>query len=207
MKKTYFLFLLAILFLCCQTKNEKHLFYLHGRIVEVQGIHAVSEQFGAYQYEDIINTLKQAGAVLHHEVRTTETDFQDFSIKISNQIDSLIQSGVSPNDITVIGASKGAVMTMNISHLNSNPINYVLLGANNDYIENENQWNLHGRILGIYEKSDNLAGKNYQYWVHASPRAVSFEQIEINTGLGHGFLYQPLEAWLKPAFKWIEETN
>lgn len=180
------------------------MFYLHGRIIEVQGIDAVSEQFGAYQYEDIIDALKQTGATVHNEVRTEGTDFQNFCIKISKQIDNLIQSGVSSNDITVIGASKGAVMTMNISNLNSNPINYVLLAANNDYIENENQWQLHGRVLGIYEKTDVLAGKNYQHWIDASPEAIAFEQLQINTGLGHGFLYRPLEAWLEPTIAWIE---
>lgn len=190
----------------CQSSHpeKKHIFYLHGRIIELQGINAVSEEFGEYKYQAIIDSLAYTGAEIHKEIRTEETGFDYFSRKVSLQIDSLISKGVEPKNITVIGASKGAVMAMNISDMNDNPINYILLGANNDYIERENDWNLHGNVLGIYEKSDSLAGKNYQYWIDKSSRANSFKQLEINTGLGHGFLYSPLKEWLNPAKRWIE---
>ncbi|MFK7972382.1 MAG: hypothetical protein AB8F95_18580 [Bacteroidia bacterium] len=189
----------------CQSEDKatKHIFYLHGRIIEVQGVDAVSEKFGEYHYNDIIDSLKSTGAVIHNEVRTTQTDFQTFCIRTSGEIDRLIAKGVKPEDVTVIGASKGAVMAMNISNMNIHPVNYVLLAANNAYIEREQQWNLHGRILGIYERSDSLAGRPYDHWITVSSNAVEFEQIEINTGLGHGFLYQPLEAWLRPVKKWM----
>ena len=171
----------------------------------MQGMNAVSEEFGAYRYQEIIDSLESTGAEIYNEIRTEETDFDGFSKRVSRQIDSLISKGVNPGDITVIGASKGAVMAMHISDINDNPVNYILLGANNDYIERENDWNLHGNVLGIYEKSDSLAGKNYQYWIDKSDRASQFEQLEINTGLGHGFLYSPLKEWLDPAKKWMRK--
>lgn len=204
MKQAVILFLF---FIGCQSPqpDKKHIFYLHGRIIELQGINAVSEEFGEYKYQEIIDSLEYTGAEIHKEIRTEETNFDDFSKKVSLQIDSLISKGVAPKDITIIGASKGAVIAMNISDMNENPINYILLGANNDYIEREKSgWNLHGNVLGIYEKSDSLAGKNYQYWIDKSSRATRFEQLEINTGLGHGFLYSPLKEWLDPAKRWIK---
>jgi len=182
----------------------KHIFYLHGRIIEIQGINAISEKFGKYEYNKIIDSLKSTGAIVHNELRTEQTDFQAFCKSTSNEIDELIESGVNSTNITVIGASKGGIMAMNISNMNPHPINYILLAANNEQIELQHQWNLHGRILGIYEKSDSVANKNYNHWINESTNAIEFNQIEINTGLGHGFLYRPINEWLEPAKKWIK---
>ncbi len=186
---------------------DKHIFYLHGRIIEIQGINAVSEQFGPYQYSTIVDSLENTGAIVHAEVRSADTDFQQYCEKTSREIDQLVAGGVNPADITIIGASKGAMMAMLISHLNQNPVNYVLLGANSDYLEQTYDWNLRGNILGIYEKSDKIGGKDYQYWIDRSPDAVSFQQLQIDTGLGHGFLYNPIPQWFQPAMTWAESQK
>ena len=186
------------------TRPVKHVFYLHGMIIEVQGVNAVSDVFGPYKYSGIVDSLNAAGYQVHSEVRTAKTDFNAFCQKVSREIDQLILDGVSPRAITVIGASKGAMMAMQISGLNKHPVNYVLLGANSDSTEQRFDWELHGHILGIYEKSDTVAGKDYSYWINRSPEAKEFEQLEINTGLGHGFLYRPIKEWLGPAKEWIE---
>lgn len=207
-KLTGYLLLGTVFFLLLQCSKgnapvEKHIFYLHGRIIEEQGPNAVSEKYGPYAYTAIIDSLKATGAVVHHELRTQETDFYQFAEHTSAQIDSLLAGGVDPRDITLIGASKGAVMTMYIAHSNPAPINYVLLGANNDYIEQEYDWHLHGHILAVYERSDAVAGKNYDHWVANSPEVADFRQLEINTGLDHGFLYRPIDAWWQPAKAWV----
>ncbi len=127
--------------------------------------------------------------------------------KISIEIDDLIAKGVAPSDITVIGASKGGMIAMYISDMNVNKVNYVLLGSSSDYTQKTFDWNLHGNILGIYEKSDTVAGNNYQYWIDKSTNASKFEQLQINTGLGHGFLYTPNKAWLNPAKEWMNQPD
>lgn len=205
------LFKLSVLMVLfsCSPKQEpmKHIFYLHGMIIEIQGIHAVSPQFGPYEYTAIVDSLKATGAEVHAEVRTEATDFFEFGKKISKEIDDLIAKGVDPSDITVIGASKGGMIAMYISDLNTNKINYVLLGSSSDYTRQTFDWNLHGNILGIYEKSDTVAGNSYQYWIDKSTKAVKFEQLQINTGLGHGFLYTPNSAWLDPAREWMNHKD
>ena len=207
MKITFSLALWLSLFLmsCSMARRPTHVFYLHGKIVEEQGVNAYSETFGPYLYQDIIDSLSGDGIVMHNEVRTTKTDFYAFGQKISRQIDSLIREGFKPERITVVGASKGAVLAMYVSHLNTQPINYVLLGANNDYVEKENDWTLHGRILGIYEASDALAGKNYQHWIAKSKATAQYVELQLHTGLGHGFLYRPLPEWLGPARAWMDD--
>ncbi len=184
-------------------KNEKHIFYLHGAIIESQGIEAVSSRYGAYRYTEIIDSLKSTGATVHNVVRTTKTDFFEFCKQTSDQIDSLVNDGVRPEDISVIGASKGGIMTMHISDMNQHPVNYIVLAANSDRLEQSYDLNLHGRILGVYESSDRVAGKHYEYWIEASTNAKEFKHIEINTGLGHGFLYRPIKEWFEPAKAWM----
>jgi hypothetical protein len=176
-------------------------------IVENQGINAVSPEFGPYEYTRIVDSLKATGAKVHAEVRNEQTDFYKFGEKVSKQIDGLIAKGMAPSDITVIGASKGGMIAMYISHINTNKVNYVLLGSSSDYAQKTFNWNLHGNVLGIYEKSDTVAGNNYQYWITKSTNASKFEQLQINTGLGHGFLYTPNKAWMNPTKDWMTHPD
>ncbi len=120
-------------------------------------------------------------------------------------MDSLVEEvKCRPENISITGASKGSVMAMRVSDINQYQINYVLLGANNNYIEENYNWYLKGRILGIYEKSDSLAGKDYQFWIDRSKGAQEFMQLEIDTGLNHGFIYNPINEWIEPTTEWIE---
>ncbi len=186
-----------------KNNNTKHIFYLHGRIVEQQGKNAFSETFGKYELDSIIATLRFENTVVHYEIRKDNVDPKIYALKISKQIDSLITLGIKPTNITVVGASKGAIIASEISDLNTNPINYVLLAGNNEFQEQNNNWKFHGQVLCIYDLTDHIAGKNYDYWKERENYTTKFEQIELKTNLGHGFLYKPLDAWVTPTKKWI----
>jgi hypothetical protein len=206
--KLFILILVAITFSSCNAQlPTKHIFYIHGRIIEQQGKNAVSEQFGKYEFDGIIHSLKVENAIVHSEVRTSNVDVEMYATTISKQIDSLIKSGVKPIDITVIGASKGAIIASTISNLNTNAINYVFLAGNNDYQEMNSDWKFHGQVLCIYDSSDEIAGKNYDYWKNKENFTTKFEQIELKTNLGHGFIYKPLNVWIEPTKKWIFEQR
>lgn len=193
---------------CSRKEMEAHhLFYLHGRIVEEQGPEAVSERYGPYLYHAILDSLDRPGVLLHAELRTTDTDFHAFSEGIAQQIDSLIATGVAPEHITVVGASKGGVMGMYISHLSPHPINYVLLGANTSYIQQTFNWNFHGRVLGISDASDTLANVSYDHWRWAADPQAVIEEMMLTTGLGHGFLFRPLPEWLGPLRAWVNQET
>lgn len=197
---------IIFLFVGCKTniKNQKkHIYYLHGRIIEIQGKNAVSEEFGKYEFDNIINALKVDNSEVIAEVRKGNVDYLEYANKVSTQIDSLINSGVKPKNITIIGASKGAIIASNISNINSNPINYVFLGGNNDYQEEHNDWKFHGQVLCIYDDSDKIAGKSYDYWKNKSNFTTKFEQVKIGKNLDHGFLYKPYKEWIEPTKKWI----
>ena len=206
--KTLTILLISIFVHSCVLKyneqdKEKHIFYIHGRIIEIHGRNAYSEDFGKYEFDSIVSAIKVEKSVVQYEIRNENVDPKEYAIHVSKQIDSLIKNGVKPIDITIVGASKGAIIASNISSFNTNPINYVLLAGNNEYQETNNDWKFHGQVLCIYDLSDGIAGKNYSYWKNRENFTTKFEQLEIQTNLGHGFLYKPLSVWTEPAKKWI----
>lgn len=186
------------------TQNEnKYIYYLHGRIIEIQGKNAISEEYGKYEFDSIVNVFKDSNSIVIAEVRTENVDYLQYANKVSKEIDSLVKLGIKSKNITVIGASKGAIIASNISNINSNPINYVFLAGNNNYQEEHNDWKFHGQVLCFYDDSDNIAGKNYDYWKNKPNYTTKFEQIKIDKKLGHGFLYKPYKEWVEPTKKWI----
>ncbi|MEZ4838010.1 MAG: hypothetical protein R2782_02550 [Flavobacterium sp.] len=207
MKKYIFVLgLLISLIMACGIgvqNNKKYIYYLHGRIIEIQGKNAISEEYGKYEFDSIVKAFSAPDHVVIAEVRTENVDYIDYANKISKEIDSLITTGVQPTDITIIGASKGAIIASHISNKNLNPVNYVLLAGNNEYQEQNNDWKFHGQVLCIYDLSDSIAGKNYNYWENKENHTNKFEQIELKTHLGHGFLYKPIKDWIEPTKKWI----
>ena len=206
--KILFYSTLLILTIGCQCAfAQVHIYYLHGRINEEQGRNAVSEKFGKFELDEILKQLNVNNSVIHCEIRTKDTDVKIYATKISREIDSLINSGIPPKNITIVGASKGAIIAMNISSINKHNINYVFLAGNNDYQEKNNDWKFHGQILCIYDLSDDIAGKNYNYWKEKPNYSTIFEQLEIKTNLGHGFLYKPLKEWINPTKEWIKNQS
>lgn len=197
---------LLLLSIGCKTnvQNEnKYIYYLHGRIIEIQGKDAVSEEYGKYEFDSIVKALSDPKHIVIAEVRTENVDYVAYASKVSKEIDSLLKIGIKPKNITVIGASKGAIIASNISSINTNPINYVFLAGNNKYQEENNNWKFHGQVFCIYDQSDNIAGSNYDYWKNNENYTTKFEQLELKTNLGHGFLYKPLKDWIEPTRKWI----
>jgi len=206
--KILFYSTLLILTIGCQCAFAQiHIYYLHGKINEEQGRNAISEKFGKFDMDEILKQLNVNNSVIHCEIRTKDTDVKIYATKISREIDSLINSGIPPKNITIVGASKGAIIAMNISNINKHNINYVFLAGNNDYQEKNNDWKFHGQILCIYDLSDDIGGKNYNYWKEKPNYSTIFQQLEIKTNLGHGFLYKPLKEWINPTKEWIKNQS
>ena len=184
--------------------QQRYVFYLHGMIVEQQGAKAVSPDFGPYQYDEILEAFRKEHFTVISEVRAKNTDTHAYAEKVGRQIDSLIKTGVKPGNITVVGASKGSMIAMYTSTLVQNKdVNFVIMaGCFSGILSSNIDVRLCGNILSIYEKSDDL-GHSCTELKNRSPFAVPhYKEIQINTGLKHGFLYKPLPEWVSPAIKW-----
>jgi hypothetical protein len=192
--------------------EKRYLFYLHGKIIEDQGILAFSPDFGEYEYGSILETLSGYGFVVISEQRPKDTDGVDYARKISGQVTKLIEAGIPMNNITVVGASKGAAIAIFVSHfLDSEELNFVLMGiCHPDYVEVliQDKIFLHGNVLSIYDSVDEFAGSCQELFSFSDGKGISsYDEIVLDIGSGHGILYQPLEAWLLPAIQWANPAS
>jgi hypothetical protein len=195
-----------------QQPTRRVIVYLHGKIVEDQGPEAISERYGRYEYDAILEALRNEGNEVISEVRQARTDPSEYARKIASEISRLTSSGVSPRDITVVGASKGAAIAVLVSHLLQDPdLNYVLLAICGpqmlEYWEAQGIC-VTGNLLSVYESSDELAQSCGELASRCSSRIGHFEEIELHLGTGHGIVYRPLDDWVKPALRWsVAETE
>jgi hypothetical protein len=185
-------------------RSLRYVVYLHGHIVEEQGPKAVSPEFGPYELDAIHRALAQPGTAVIGEVRPKGSDTQASARKVAGGIRKLLAAGVPADHITVVGASQGAVIAMLVSTALPEPkLRYVLMGNCNAWVPRNFQVDLHGEILSIYEASDDV-GQSCQPLFEQSRRLGRRQEIKLETGLRHGYLYRALPAWVEPAVSWIK---
>ena len=189
-----------------------YLFYLHGKIIEDQGITAFSPVYGAYDYEGILESFSHHGFIVISEHRSKETDSLVYARKVINQVDDLLRAGVPENSITVLGASKGALIAIMVSNLlEKTDIKFVLLGICHPDVVAEliqNNTILCGNVLSIYDATDTWAGTCQELFdLSEVNEKIRYKEIMLTIGLGHGILYQPLDDWVIPTVEWASDPT
>lgn len=189
--------------------TKRYLFYLHGKIIEDQGIPAISPDYGEYEYEAILEKLSESGFVVISEQRPKNTDGVEYARKIFGQIEAMLEAGVPAKNITVVGASKGAGIAVYVSHfLKNEGINYVLMGiCHPDVVRGfqRDQIFLFGNVLSIYDSVDEFAGSCEELFALSEGKGISrYDEIVLNIGTGHGILYKPLDEWMLPTVEWAK---
>ena len=130
-----------------------------------------------------------------------------YAKRVSEQVNTLIAEGVPSENITIVGFSKGAYITMLTSARLSNPdLNFVLIAICVDEIIANPSVLLTGRILSLYETSDEY-GSSCKPLANRSPEVTDFEEIEFDTGKQHGAFYSADSVWLDPLIAWIVESD
>ena len=188
-------------------KKAKYLFYLHGRIIEIKGIRPTSEKYGIYEYKKILETLKNKGFFVISEARKKNTNIGSYAQKVVSQVRALLKAGVPPGNITVVGASKGAIIAMRASTLLGNKeINFVFMAGCNDMIYQRFDIAFYGNILSIYDEKDEIAGTCQKFFKN-STGINKYKEIKLNVGTGHGILYKPLKEWIDPVVDWARQSK
>jgi hypothetical protein len=188
----------------------RYIFYLHGKIIEDQGIPAISTEYGEYRYEDILRTLQDYGFLVISEQRRKDADATEYAWRVARQVHDLLGSDVPPGSITVVGASKGAAIAMTVSDLLRNSgVNYVLLGGCNPSTVDELRQQgvlLSGNVLSIYDSSDAYAGSCEGIFALSEGKGLGqHEELVLHLGTGHGILYEPLSEWVLPTVQWANQ--
>jgi hypothetical protein len=189
---------------------QKYLFYLHGKILEDQGIPAVSPDYGEYEYAAILQKLSGYGFAVISEQRPKNTDSGQYAERVTGQVQALLKAGVPAGNITVVGASKGGGIAILVSHLLQNKeVNFVIMAICDPATVadlKQNQIYLYGNVLSIYDFKDELAGSCQELFAFSQGKGISrYNELVLQVGTGHGVLYQPLDEWIIPAVEWADQ--
>jgi hypothetical protein len=194
----------STLFACGNKNDDKFIFFLHNRFLEEHDLNELHPEFGRTEYLEIINEFKKSGFEVISEKRYGNVNVSEYAGGIVTQIDSLIKNGTEPEKITVVGTSKGGYIAQYVSSLANNPdLSYVFVASfRSSDIENFPEINYCGNILTIYEKSDPFGVSALVRKETSTCEIKHFKEIELITGMGHGFLFKPLKGWIEPTLKW-----
>ena len=180
-----------------------YLFYLHGRIIELQGPEAVSPIFGRYEYQRILEAFAARGFVVVAEVRPDGAGTA-FVEATAEQIRGLLAAGVPAGQITVMGFSKGGALALGVSALvAADEVGYAILAGcfgNADRAAQRGP-SLRGRFLSLLDRSDRFSPSCKALFAHAAHVREREEHV-FETGLDHGLFYEPRADWVDRVVSW-----
>ncbi len=184
--------------------TKRYLFYLHGLIVEEAGIRPKSEEHGYYEYQLILEELAKEGFIVISEARKKGTEIQPYAKHIASQVKQLLTSGVSRENITIVGASKGGIISAYVSSmLREKEINYVFLAGLFEKCLTDENLKLSGNVLSIHDRSDKQSITPTLYF-QRSEGLGRYKHIILTLDIGHGLIYRPYREWIDPLLAWVK---
>ncbi|SCY38704.1 hypothetical protein SAMN05192588_2612 [Nonlabens sp. Hel1_33_55] len=189
--------------------DDKYIIFLHNAFLETHDIADEHPDHGRVEYHEILNKFRDNGFVTLSDKRMTNVNSREYAEIVVKQVDSLINKEVPAKNITVVGTSKGGYIAQYVSTIaNNSELNYVFVGSFRESdIEQIPDINWCGNILNIYEKSDSAGTSGLSRNNNSTCNNADYEDLEINTGLGHGFLFRALDAWMIPAIEWANRIH
>lgn len=186
------------------SSQSRYVFYSHGYIVEGDNKTPEHPRWGVYDYPQILQELQLPDTFLISEHRAKNTDPFVHAKKLASQVKTLIDEGVAPENITLVGFSRGGFITAIASnYLKNKDLKFIIQAACTSGLAKRSEIKLFGHIRSIYETSDTV-GSCHDV-VQRDPQHISsFEEIAISTGKEHGAFYRPIDDWLIPTIKWFE---
>lgn len=186
--------------------RQSYLIYLHGRIIEEAGLRPTSPEFGVYEYEKILADFASRGFVVISEPRPRGTDPGTYADKVVGQVRALLQAGVPPEHVAVVGFSKGGgIALVTASRLAEPKVNFVILAGCGAGTPPEHAQLLQGRILSMFEASDDRAATCKPAFAQAKG-PLAQEEVVLKLGTGHGAFYRPGD-WLGQVAAWVKRAG
>lgn len=186
--------------------EKRYLFFLHNRFLETHDLDDIHPEYGRTELPEIVDSFEKAGLTIISEQRNGNVNARVYATTVVEQIDSLIANGITASNITVAGTSKGGYIAQYVSTLANRPdLNFVFIASYQESdLQNIPEINFCGNILNIYERSDHYNASAKARLQHTTCKVKHFKEIELNTGLGHGFLFRPMKEWVKPTISWAK---
>jgi hypothetical protein len=182
--------------------HARYLIYLHGAIIETQGVRPTHPRFGVYEFEEIIEVLAARGFVVISEARPAGTEGKVYAATVVDQVRELLAAGVPADHVTVVGFSKGGGIAIAASSMLANDdVNFIFMAACNPWLDSHPEIVARGRLLSIRESSDDLVG-SCEGFFKRSPSPHDHIEIVLELGGGHGAFYRPNPEWIDPVVEW-----
>jgi hypothetical protein len=176
--------------------------YLHNLWLENQGPGVPHPEFGDYEYDGILSALAEPGLTVIGEVRQRGSDPHVAARRVADQVLTLLEAGVPPEHLTVVGFSKGGAIAILASALIADDsVNFVFIAACGSWLQSTPDLVSRGRLLSIREASDRAAGSCEILFARAPPSVVR-DEIVLSLGGGHGAFFRPHPEWIRPVIRW-----
>jgi hypothetical protein len=193
--------------------HRHYLFYLHGAWIEDHGLAATHPQFGRYQYAEITQAFAARGFVVISEARQGPVDPTAYAQAIANQVKTLMGKGVPADNITVAGHSRGARIALLVASMLATPnVRFVIMagcekaagsfGGDHEQFLQTRAPSLQGRMLSLYDRSDQIAGTCAETFAKAPEGTLQYKEVVLDTGRGHGLFFTPQPVWIEPVAAW-----
>jgi hypothetical protein len=186
--------------------NERYVIYSHGFIVEGDDPRPISPKYGQYDFPAIKEAIFNGGGFNLIAYQRPKNAGDTYIETLKTWVRHLLDAGVRPSRITLVGFSRGAQLTALASRdLASEGINTAIMAICEDGdVSQAPGLILGGNLLSIHETSDELGSCTK---LAARSHLISFKEVAISTGKKHGAFFQPLPEWTQPLKTWIAETN
>lgn len=186
--------------------NDKYVFYSHGYIVEGLNPSPKHKTWGIYDFPLIKQSLADPNYHLIAYHRAAQTDPFKFSLQLAQDVKKLIFAGVKPENITLLGFSRGgAISILTSNELKLEKLNIIILAGCAGLISNNPSVQVFGNVFSIFETSDQVGSCNFL--IARSKQVSSYKEISISTGKSHGAFYLPRQQWLTPVKNWIKASG
>ncbi|WP_226876945.1 alpha/beta hydrolase [Microbulbifer hainanensis] len=165
----------------------------------------VHPKLGVYDFPAVKNKLSDESYNLIAYHRSKNTNPFEYARKLASDVNTLIDAGVPPRHIALVGFSKGGVITIITSNeLRNREINFAILAGCAGPVASNKEIRLYGNILSIFETSDQVGSCDFLH--ERSNAATSFTELSITTDKEHGAFYLPRDEWVMPLKQWLTEV-
>lgn len=194
--------------------TARYLFYMHGSWLEEHGVAEENPRYGYYEYDAIVKTFLDHNFNVISENRLQPVKAKKYARSVSQQVRQLLESGVPPSSITVIGHSKGGQMTLLVASLVRNDaVKYVIMAGcgkkgtrfrqGYEKFLQKDASRVRGRILSLVDRDDQDTASCRETFERATD-AIGEEKI-FTTGRGHGLFYSPQDLWIDEVVGWARK--
>ncbi len=179
-----------------------YLIYLHGAIIEDQGMQPTHPQYGTYHYAAILQAFADRGFTVISEARPAGTRPDVYADHVIVQVQQLLDGGVPEDHVTVVGFSKGGVIAVLASRtVGRDGVSWIIQAGCGPWTDRLPKFVPAGRILSQIDAADNVARSCGGLFTRM-PEGAVFDENTLELGSGHGAFYSISPDWFEPAVEW-----